>query len=114
MPGHDRTPSSVSPFPHELASQAGVSWGDRIFQTWSATGYVWLKTRRPDDATILQSIILTSVPTSIGQRNATLLNGNQKDPNLRLLLRQKDGLAAIKRLRWTWDEFLLEFPVTSE
>lgn len=111
MPGHDRTPSSVSPFPCELASQAGISWGDRVFETWSDTGCVWVQIRRPCDSTILLSVILTSVPTSIGQCNATLLNGNQKHPKLRLLLRQKGGLAAVKQLRMTWDEFLLKIPL---
>lgn len=110
MPGHDRTPSSVSPFPCELASQAGILWGDKVFETWSDTDSVWMHIRQPADSTILRSIILTSVPTSIGQHNAVLLNGNQQHPKLRLLLARKDGSAFIKRLRWTWDEFLLKFP----
>lgn len=110
MPGHDRTPSLVSPFPCELASQAGILWGDRVFETWSAPDCVWVQIRQSGDSTILRNIILTSVPRIIGQCNATVLNGNQKRPNLRLLLRRKSGLSAIKQLRWTWDEFLREFP----
>ena len=110
MPGHDRTLSSVSPFPCELASQTGIVWGDRVFQTWSATNDVWVQIRRPGDSTILLSVVLTSVARSFGQYKAILLNGNSKHPRLRLLFRREGGAAAIKRLRWTWDEFLQEFP----
>ena len=114
MPGHDRTPCSVSPFPCLLASEEGVSWGDRVFKTLSARGGVWVKICRSGSPIILHQIYLTSVPASIGEYGTTILNGDQNHPNLRLLLKQEGGLAAIKQLRMTWDEFLLKIPVTPD
>ena len=114
MPGHNQTPRSVSPFPCVLASEAGFVWIDRAFETWSATDCVCVEIRRPGSSIILHRIYLTSIPSSIGQCNATLLNGDQNHPNLRLLLRRKGGLAAIKQLRMTWDEFLLKIPSTPD
>lgn len=114
MPGYDRTPCSVSPFPCLLASGPGVSWNDRVFETWAARGGVYVKIRRSGSPGILHEIYLTSIPASVGEYNATILNGDQNHPKLRLLLKQEGGLAAIKRLRMTWDEFLLKIPVTPD
>lgn len=113
MPGHHRIPTSISPFPCVLASLCGVCWDGKIFRTSSSACDVSMDiylSEGPQGR--IHREYLTAVPPCMERWNATLLNGNQKHPKLRLLLRRPGGLTAIKQLRMTWDEFLLKFPVT--
>lgn len=114
LPGHKPTPNSVSPLPCMLACHPCLNWNDKFFKVRCRVGTVYLEIQQPDPDGGWGSSheeYLTSIPSRFWLWKATLLNGDEKNPNLRVLLTQDGGLAEIKRLRITWDEVMLKFPL---
>ena len=112
LPGHKpTTPNSKSPLPWILTC---YSWNDKSFYVRCGASAVYLKIEQPDPDGGRGSSheeYLTSIPSRLSPWNATLLNGDETNPNLRVLFTQEGGLAEIKRLRMTWDELMLKFPL---
>lgn len=110
MPGHNRTSSSTSRLPCMLASRTGVSWDGKTCWTGVRGGKVYVQIHQSEGDSVSEcKKYLTRLPACADEWDVTLLNGDQKHPKLRLLLTRQGGLADIKQLRMTWDEFL-KFP----
>lgn len=118
MPGHKPSLNSIPSPPCILARRSRLNWNDKTFELDKGAGHINISIRQRDadaegEMPSYHEEHLTSIPSRLSLWNPTLLNGDETNPNLRVLLTPQEGggLAEIKRLRMTWDELMLKFPL---